>query len=96
MNSLETIKNNLQQLKPDLALKFYVDRIGLFGSVLRSDFSEQSDIDIIVEFKQPVGVEFIDLADFLESKFHRRVDLVSRKGIKPDYFAEIQNDIVYV
>ncbi|MBK7762564.1 MAG: nucleotidyltransferase family protein [Bacteroidetes bacterium] len=96
MNSLETIKNDLRKLKPELSSKFYVDTIGLFGSVLRSDFSEKSDIDIIVEFKQPVGVEFIDLADFLESKFQRRIDLVSRRGIKPNYFAEIQNDIVYV
>ena len=96
MNLLETVKNDLRELKPELSTRFYVDTIGLFGSVLRDDFSENSDIDIIVEFKKPVGVEFIDLADFLESKFHRRIDLVSKKGVKPNYFAEIEKEIVYV
>lgn len=96
MNLLETVKNDLKELKPELSTRFYVDTIGLFGSVLRNDFSENSDIDIIVEFKKPVGVEFIDLADFLESKFHRRIDLVSKKGVKPNYYAEIEKEIVYV
>lgn len=96
MNLLETVKNDLRELKPELSTRFYVDTIGLFGSVLRNDFSENSDIDIIVEFKKPVGVEFIDLADFLESKFHRRIDLVSKKGVKPNYYAEIEKEIVYV
>ena len=96
MNLLEKVKNDLRELKPELSTRFYVDTIGLFGSVLRNDFSENSDIDIIVEFKKPVGVEFIDLADFLESKFHRRIDLVSKKGVKPNYYAEIKKEIVYV
>ena len=96
MNLLEKVKNDLRELKPELSTRFYVDTIGLFGSVLRNDFSENSDIDIIVEFKKPVGVEFIDLADFLESKFHRRIDLVSKKGVKPNYYAEIEKEIVYV
>ena len=96
MNLLEKVKNDLRELKHELSTRFYVDTIGLFGSVLRNDFSENSDIDIIVEFKKPVGVEFIDLADFLESKFHRRIDLVSKKGVKPNYYAEIEKEIVYV
>ncbi|MDR3187840.1 MAG: nucleotidyltransferase family protein [Prevotellaceae bacterium] len=93
----EEIKIKLSALKPELAMKFHVSAIGLFGSAVRSDFSPAtSDIDIIVDFSQPVGVEFIDLASYLESKFHRKVDLVSRRGIKPRYYSEIEKDIVYV
>lgn len=70
--------------------------MGLFGSVVRDDFSLDSDIDIVVDFSQPIGIEFIDLAMELEALLQRKVDLVSRNGIKPKYFIEIQRDIVYV
>jgi predicted nucleotidyltransferase len=97
MPYLEEIKSGLSALKPELSAKFHVNTIGLFGSIVRSDFSPStSDIDILVEFSQPVGVEFIDLADYLENKFHRKIDLVSKGGIKPRYYSEIEKDIVYV
>jgi predicted nucleotidyltransferase len=92
MKELATIK----ELKPELEKKFHVSSIGIFGSVVRNDFSGNSDVDIIVDFSQPIGIEFIDLADLLEEKFHEQVDLVSKKGIKPQYFSLIENEIVYV
>jgi predicted nucleotidyltransferase len=97
MPYLENIKTDLQNLKPELSAKFHVNTIGLFGSIVRNDFSPStSDIDIIVDFSRPIGIEFIDLANYLENKFHRKVDLVSRGGIKPRYYSEIEKDIVYV
>jgi predicted nucleotidyltransferase len=96
MNVLEKIKTEPIELKPELTKKYFVDRIGLFGSVTRNDFTENSDIDMIVEFNKPVGVEFIDLADFLESKFLRKIDLLSKKGVRANYFKMIEKDIVYV
>lgn len=97
MSQLEAIKRLLVQLKPELIEKFSISTIGLFGSVVRDDFSSStSDIDIIVEFSKPVGIEFIDLADYLEKQIEKKVDLVSRKGIKQKYFQAIESDIVYV
>ena len=96
MTAIENIKTLLQKLKPELAKKYYVSSIGLFGSVVRGDFSAKSDIDIIVDFSRPVGIEFIDLADFLESKMKRKIDLVSKKGIKKNYYQQIEREIVYV
>ena len=96
MKELVTIKQTLKELKPELVKNFHVSSIGIFGSVVRNDFSENSDVDIIVDFSQPIGIEFIDLADLLEEKFHEQVDLVSKKGIKPQYFSSIENEIVYV
>ena len=96
MKELATIKQIIKELKPVLEKKFHVSSIGVFGSVARNDYSESSDVDIIVDFSQPIGIEFIDLADLLEEKFHEQVDLVSKKGIKPQYFSSIENDIVYV
>jgi predicted nucleotidyltransferase len=97
MSYLENIKTGLKNLKPELSTKFHVNTIGLFGSIVRDDFSPAtSDIDIVVDFSQPIGVEFIDLANYLENKFHRKIDLVSKGGIKPRYYSEIEKNIVYV
>lgn len=97
MKASTPIIASLQKIKPELKRKFFVSSIGLFGSVVRDDFSpEKSDIDIIVDFSKPVGVEFIDLAEYLETIFKRKVDLVSKKGIKDKYYREIENEIVYV
>ena len=96
MNELKTIKAVLAQLKPELIEKFHVSSIGLFGSVVRDDFSSLSDIDIIVDFNRPIGIEFVDLADYLETKLEKRVDLVSKKGIRQKYYQQIKPEIVYV
>lgn len=96
MNQLDDIKQILKQLKPELVEKYHVHTIGIFGSAVREDFSPVSDIDIIVDFHQPVGIEFIDLADYIEAQLQKKVDLVSRNGIKDKYFEAIEGEIVYV
>jgi predicted nucleotidyltransferase len=97
MSQLESIKALLTNLKPELSAKFSVSAIGLFGSIVRDDFSpSRSDIDIIVDFSRPIGIQFIDLADFLEEKIKQKVDLVSKNGIKPKYLQAIESDIIYV
>ena len=87
----------LKRLMPELSEKYGVSRLGIFGSLARNDFSEaSSDVDIIVEFSRPVGAEFIDLGNYLEKLIHRKVDLVSRKGIRKEYLKEIDPEIIYV
>lgn len=94
---LENTKRILQKLKPTLANLYHVDTIGLFGSIVRDDFApDSSDVDIIVNFTQPIGIEFIDLSYLLEKELNRKVDVVSFKGLKDKYFKEIEKDIVYV
>ena len=96
MTTLNDIKNTLTQLKPELQRKYHVKTLGIFGSAARNELTPQSDIDIIVDFDQPIGITFIDLADFLETKMNYPIDLVSQKGIKPQYFASIEKEIIYV
>lgn len=64
--------------------------------MVRHDFSPTSDIDIIVDFEQPVGIELIDLADYIEQRLQKKVDLISRRGVKDKYFKAIEGEIVYV
>lgn len=96
MNNLPEIRKTLERAKPYLVDKYHLNSIALFGSVLRADFSDKSDVDIIVEFSKPIGIEFIDLADELESLLTRKIDLVSKEGIKPGYFKKIEHQILYV
>jgi predicted nucleotidyltransferase len=86
----------LKKNKHRLMKKYNFSSMGLFGSFSRDDFNEESDIDILIEYDNPMGIEFIDLALELEKLLNRPVDLVSRNGIKPKYFNVIQKDLVYV
>ena len=93
---MTAIKQILTQLKPELVDKYHISSLGLFGSIVRDDFTPSSDIDIIVDFSQPIGIEFVDLADYIENKLQKKIDLVSRKGIKPKYYQAIEQEIIYV
>ncbi len=96
MKNPQDIINKLKQLKPALFEKYNLSALGLFGSVVRDDFSSNSDVDIIIDYHNKMGIEFIDLANFLEDQLQIKVDLVSRRGIKPKYYKEIEKDILYV
>jgi uncharacterized protein len=87
----------LKQAKPSLQVKYGVKDIALFGSYGRNTaVSGKSDVDVMVDFSRPIGIAFVDLADELEKLLKMKVDLVSRGGIKPKYFAVIQPDLIYV
>jgi predicted nucleotidyltransferase len=96
MNDLASIREILIQLKPELVEKYHISSIGLFGSIVRNDFNITSDIDIIVDFSKPIGIEFVDLANYIEKNLQQHVDLVSKKGVKEKYFKEIEREIIYV
>ena len=93
---LHQYKQMLSRQKQQLLRLYPIKTIGLFGSVTREDFTPESDIDVIVEFTRPVGMEFIELADDLEKILHRKVDLVSRKGLREKTFDFIKEEIQYV
>lgn len=92
----ENITKILKSNKADLVRRYHLAPIGIFGSFSRDDFHDDSDIDILIEYNQPLGIEFLDLADELEQILQCKVDLVSKNGLKPKYFEEIQKDLIYV
>jgi hypothetical protein len=92
----EHITRVLKENKSDLASRYHLTSIGIFGSFTRGDFREDSDIDILIDYDQPIGIEFIDLAEELEKILNRKVDLVSQNGVKLKYLDEIRKDLIYV
>ena len=96
MKMLDEIKNILAQHKEELRRKYKVKEIGIFGSYIRGEQRKKSDVDILVEFKEPIGLEFIELAEFLENILEVKVDLVSKGAIKPNRRRYIEEDLIYV
>lgn len=87
----------LKEAKPILQKKYGVKDLALFGSYSRNTaVSGKSDVDVMVDFTQPIGLAFVDLAEELERLLNKKVDLVSRGGIKPKYFSYIEPDLIYV
>ena len=96
----EKITNILSEKSEYLAEAYGVKRIGLFGSYARGTHTEDSDIDIIVEFETPLGFEFMDFADYLEELLGKRVDVLTVGGLQgiriPHIAQSIRESIVYV
>ncbi len=70
--------------------------MAIFGSYSRGENTDESDLDVLVEFNGKIGIRFVDLADEIESIVGLKVDLVSRNGIKKGYLSAIDSDLVYV
>ena len=96
MIRLTDIKNILEINKDRLSEKYGLSLLAIFGSFSRHQQKENSDIDILVDFKKPIGIEFIDLGNELEELLNCKVDLVSLKGIKPQYYKSIESELNYV
>jgi predicted nucleotidyltransferase len=96
MRSLTEIKDTLKSNKLRLTEKYGLSLMAIFGSYGRGQQTETSDIDILVDFQKPIGVEFIDLANELEKLLKAKVDLVSKNGIRPQYLKQIEQDLSYV
>lgn len=76
---------------------YYVESMGLFGSVVRGQQTESSDVDIVIELSRPIGFfKFIELEDFLSKVLKKKVDLVTKKALKPAIKKEILKEAVYV
>jgi uncharacterized protein len=95
--TIQEIKALLTKHKNELAEKYGVMEIGIFGSYLREEQKETSDIDILVEFKNPVGMlTFVNLKNHLSDLFGVNVDLVMKKALKPGIGKRILSEVVYV
>lgn len=96
MISKNDILNKLSDLKPMLYRDYSVTQIGLFGSFSDDSNTEESDIDLLVEFEKPIGWKFFSLEIYLESLFGRKIDLVTKNALKEQIKDNILNQVKYV
>jgi uncharacterized protein len=97
MQDIEDIKRILLQHKTELRKRFKVRTIGVFGSYVRDEQKRQSDVDVLVEFEEPVGLfEFMDLEMYLTDLLGVKVDLVSKKALKPHIGERILKEVTMI
>lgn len=95
-----TIRRALSILKkqmPELAERYKVKSLGVFGSYVRNEQSRRSDLDILVEFEQaPDLFEFMDLEEHLAKQLGVKVDLVPRRALKGEIGERILSEVVLI
>lgn len=96
MKKLDRIEGILKDHREFLKEKYYVKRIGIFGSLSKGEETSESDVDILVEFSGPIGWDIVELKDYLEDTIGMKVDLVSIKALKPQLRENILNEVIYV
>ena len=97
MKTFEEIKDLLKKHKEELKEKYGVKEIGIFGSYVRGEQDDESDVDILVEFEKPMGfIRFMKLENSLSELLGVRVELVTKKALKPYIGQQILQQVVYV
>ncbi len=96
MTEKDEILSKLEELKPMLHNDFAVSKIGLFGSFSDNSYTENSDIDILVELDRPIGWKFFSLQLYLEKIFGRKIDLVTKNALKEQIKNNILSQVTYV
>jgi predicted nucleotidyltransferase len=87
----------LAERQTEVATRFGVKRLSLFGSAARDEMGEASDVDVLVEFKGPSTYRaYFDLKDYLEVLLGKTVDLVTDRGLKPRARRHVERDLIRV
>jgi len=97
MASAERIFETLHRAKPELAARFKVHEIGVFGSVVRGEQREESDIDILVDLDEGADLlDLIGLSQFLEERLHHKVDVVPKTALRKEIRERVLNEVRYL
>jgi len=70
--------------------------MALFGSYSRGDNNDKSDVDILVELNGAMGFKFLHLNYEIETLLKKKVDLISKRGLKAPFLQEIEQELIYV
>jgi len=91
------IENILRKHKQELKKRFKLKKIGIFGSYVRDKQGKRSDVDILVEFKEPVSLlEFVAIERHLSELIGKKVDLVMKSALKPRIGKHILKEVMYI
>lgn len=97
MRTFEEIKEILQKHKDKLKEQYGLKEIGIFGSYVKDEQDEKSDLDILIELEKPIGfVRFMRLENALSELVGIRVEMVTKKALKPYIGRRILEEVRYV
>jgi len=85
ISTREQIISILKKELPYLKEKYGVERIVLYGSFAKGNPKKTSDVDILVDIRRAIGLEFVDLANVLEDRLGRKVDIATLAHYKRSF-----------
>lgn len=95
--NLQQVVKILKHHKKELQNLFFVRRMGIFGSYARGKETKRSDIDILVEFAEPIGlIQFSKTQNYLSELLGIKVDLVTKNALRPSMKDQILNETIYL
>ncbi|MBP0028200.1 nucleotidyltransferase family protein [Roseofilum sp. Guam] len=95
----ETILESLREIFPHIQKQYQINQLGLFGSYVRGEATETSDIDLLVEFSPDINfglITYCKLENYLSERLGKKVDLVTKDGLKPYIGQQILQEVVYL
>ncbi|MGR0480877.1 MAG: nucleotidyltransferase family protein [Candidatus Electronema sp. V4] len=97
MTSLDAVKRCLTGQKSLLKNKYHISKVGIFGSYVRGEQHNESDVDVLIDYDEaPSLIALIEIENMLSDLLGMKVDLVTRKGLKPQLRQHILNEVVYL
>lgn len=85
----------LSEMKPLLIDRFKVREVGLFGSFVRGDQTENSDIDVLVDFQEDADLfDLIGLSIHLEKVLQRKVDVVPKRALREEFKETVMDELI--
>ncbi len=97
MKTLEEVQAILSQFKPVVQEKYHVSELGIFGSYVRGEQNDDSDVDVLIDYTEaPSLLKLIDLENYLSEHLGIQADVVTKNGLKPRYRERILAEVVYV
>ena len=97
MKDRADIENQIRGMMDELRLRYHVRKIGIFGSWSTGRQTDRSDLDLIVEFEQPIGMmAFVHLRALIAERLGIPVDLVTPDGLHPLIRNDVMKSVVYV
>ena len=97
MNTKENILRTLRELKQEIRANYRVKEIGVFGSVIREEQTEASDIDVLVDFEENASLfDLVGLSLFLEERFNQKVDVVSKRALREEIRDSVLTEAITV
>jgi len=97
MKTLDEIKKTLRDNREAIGREYKAEIVGIFGSCVRGEQKEESDVDVLVRFRKGATLfDFVGFADFLEQKLGMKVDIASERAIRPELKERILEEVVAV
>lgn len=97
MREVDKIIEKLKELKPVLEKDYFVNEVGVFGSYVRNEQTENSDIDILMDFNDDMDLlKLAHLINWLSDIFEKKVDIANKKTLRPKIGKQILSEVIYI